>query len=283
MDGRPVIVTGAARGVGKGIATALTERGASVLLVDRDEQLLTDTADQLDAAGRSVAPLLADLREPDCAGRIVGVAIDTFGTVHGVVNNAIAINEPKPFHAVTRADYDLVFDVGPRATFEMMQAIYPVFVGDGGGSIVNLGSGSDTIGLPRFGAYAAAKEAIRGMSKVAALEWGRENIRVNVVCPYAENENIRMWREMAPETYERTVRGVPLGASATWPPTSGRWSASCSATSRRTSPRRPSWSTAGRPASVEPAICHPATALDAQYAASTSTCGAMAASSAGPS
>ena len=151
MDDRVVVVTGAARGIGKGIAIALTERGASVLLVDRDEQLLT------------------------------------------------------------RADYDLVFDVGPRATFEMMQAIYPVFVGNGGGSIVNLGSGSGTMGLPRFGAYAAAKEAIRGMSKVAALEWGRENIRVNVVCPYAETESIRMWREMAPETYERTVRGVPLG------------------------------------------------------------------------
>lgn len=151
MDDRVVVVTGAARGIGKGIAIALTERGASVLLVDRDEQLLT------------------------------------------------------------RADYDLVFDVGPRATFEMMQAIYPVFVGNGGGSIVNLGSGSGTMGLPRFGAYAAAKEAIRGMSKVAALEWGRENIRVNVVCPYAETDSIRMWREMAPETYERTVRGVPLG------------------------------------------------------------------------
>lgn len=211
LDGRAVIVTGAARGVGKGIATALTERGASVLLVDRDEALLAGTAEQLQASGRSAVPLLADLRERDCAARIVGAAVDAFGGLHGLVNNAIATNEPKPFQDITRDDYDLVFDVGPRATFELMQAVYPVFAGNGGGSIVNLGSGSGTIGKPKFGAYAGAKEAIRGISKVAALEWARHGIRVNVVCPFAETESITLWREMAPETYERTLRGVPMG------------------------------------------------------------------------
>lgn len=211
VDGKVVIVTGAARGVGKGIASALTDRGASVLLVDSDQGMLSETAEQLRAAGRSAFPLAADLREPDCASRIVSVAVDTFGGLHGLVNNAIATNEPKPFQTITREDYDLVFDVGPRATFELMQAVYPVFIANGGGSIVNLGSGSGTIGKPKFGAYAAAKEAIRGMSKVAALEWGRHNIRVNVVCPFAETESISMWREMAPESYQRTIRGVPMG------------------------------------------------------------------------
>jgi NAD(P)-dependent dehydrogenase (short-subunit alcohol dehydrogenase family) len=211
LDGRTVIVTGAARGVGKGIASALAERGASVLIVDRDETALAATADQFRAAGRPVTPLLADLLEPGSAQRIVAAATEAYGTVHGLVNNAIATNEPKPFQDITREDFDLVFDVGPRATFELMQAVYPVFLANGGGSIVNLGSGSGTIGLPRFGAYAAAKEAIRGMSKVAALEWGRHNIRVNVICPYAETESIKTWSEWDPKTYERTVRAVPLG------------------------------------------------------------------------
>lgn len=209
LTGRAVIVTGAARGVGKGIARALTGRGASVLLVDRDEELLRATAAEL--SGGQVASVTMDLRDDDAAERIVAAAVDAFGSVHGLVNNAIATNEPKAFHEITRQDYDLVFDVGPRATFALMQAVYPVFVSNGGGSIVNLGSGSGTQGLPRFGAYGAAKEAIRGMSKVAALEWGRHHIRVNVVCPYAETESIRAWREMDPQTYERTVRAVPLG------------------------------------------------------------------------
>jgi NAD(P)-dependent dehydrogenase (short-subunit alcohol dehydrogenase family) len=211
LDGRVVIVTGAARGVGKGIASALSQRGASVLIVDRDAEGLAATAEQLGGSGRPVRALVADLRDPDCALRIVDVATEEFGTVHGLVNNAIATNEPKPFQDITREDFDLVFDVGPRATFELMQAVYPVFLAGGGGSIVNFGSGSGTIGLPRFGAYAAAKEAIRGMSKVAALEWGRHNIRVNVVCPYAATESIKTWSEWDPKTYERTVRAVPLG------------------------------------------------------------------------
>ena len=206
-----VTVTGAARGVGKGIAAALTERGASVLLVDRDEDILATTTEQLLAEGHSAASLVADLRDGDAAGRIVAEALETFGTVHGLVNNAIATNEPKPFTAITRDDYDLVFDVGPRATFELMQAVHPVFIGNGGGSIVNLGSGTGTVGMPRFGAYAGAKEAIRGISKAAALEWGRDNIRVNVICPFAETEGVTSWRQMAPEAYERSRRAVPMG------------------------------------------------------------------------
>lgn len=211
LAGRVVIITGAARGVGKGIAEAVTERGASALLVDRDEMLLDETARELSVAGRRVVTLGVDLRDADSAERIVAAAVDTLGTVHGLVNNAIATNEPKRFLEITRADYDLVFDVGPRATFELMQAVHPLLLANGGGSIVNLGSGSGTMGKPKFGAYAGAKEAIRGISKVAALEWGRDNIRVNVVCPFAESDGIRAWREMAPDAYERSLRGVPMG------------------------------------------------------------------------
>ena len=211
LEGKVVIVTGAARGVGKGIARALTERGASLLIVDRDETLLSETTEQLQAGGGSVVPLVADLRDRDSSARIVASALDAFGAVHGLVNNAVATNEPKPFQDITREDFDLVFDVGPRATFELMQAVYPVFIGNGGGSIVNLGSGSGTMGKPKFVAYAGAKEAIRGISKAAALEWARANIRVNIVCPFAETESILMWREMAPESYDRAARAVPLG------------------------------------------------------------------------
>lgn len=211
LEDRVVIITGAARGVGKGIAQAVTERGGSALLVDRDETLLGETAEQLAAAGHRVSPLTVDLRDENSAERIVQAAVDTFGDVHGLVNNAIATNEPKRFMEITREDYDLVFDVGPRATFELMQAVHPVLLARGGGSVVNLGSGSGTMGKPKFGAYAGAKEAIRGISKVAALEWGRDNIRVNVVCPFAESDGIRAWREMAPDAYERSLRGVPMG------------------------------------------------------------------------
>ncbi|OBI03394.1 oxidoreductase [Mycobacterium sp. E2462] len=209
MRGHAAIVTGAAQGVGKGVAAALLERGASVLVVDIQEERLGATTDELRAAGR-VEQLVADLRDPASAARIVAAAVDAFGAVHGLVNNAIATNEPKAFVDITTEDIALGHDVGPRATFLLMQAVHPVMVEAGGGSIVNLGSGTGTGGEPKWGGYAAAKEAIRGLSKVAALEWGRDNIRVNVVCPFAESEGVKFWKSFAPKEYEKAVSRVPM-------------------------------------------------------------------------
>ena len=210
LHDRVFIVTGAARGIGKGITAALLERGASVLLVDIAGDHLATTTEELSAAGYPAAQLVADLRDPDAPARIVAAAIDGFGAIHGLVNNAMGTKEPKPFTDITGSDFALDHEVGPRATFFLMQAVYSVLVEAGGGAIVNLGSGSGTGGEPGWGAYAGAKEAIRGMSKVAALEWGQHGIRVNVVCPFAESDGVRLWRQFAPEEYEKAVKKVPL-------------------------------------------------------------------------
>lgn len=209
MRGHVAIVTGAAQGVGKGIATALLERGAAVLLTDIQDDKLGATTAELQSSGR-VESLVADLRDAGAAQRIVSAAVDAFGTVHGLVNNAIATNEPKRFVDITTDDLALGHDVGPRATFLLMQAVHPLMVAAGGGSIVNLGSGTGTGGEPRWGGYAAAKEGIRGLSKVAALEWGRDNIRVNVICPFAESEGVKLWKQFAPDDYTKAVRRVPM-------------------------------------------------------------------------
>jgi NAD(P)-dependent dehydrogenase (short-subunit alcohol dehydrogenase family) len=209
MRGHVAIVTGAAQGVGKGIATALLERGAAVLVTDVEDGKLAATADELAALGQ-VEKVVADLRDPQSARRIVEAAMAAFGTVHGLVNNAIATNEPKAFVDITTEDFALGHDVGPRASFLLMQAVHPLMVAAGGGSIVNLGSGTGTGGEPKWGGYAAAKEAIRGLSKVAALEWGRDNIRVNVVCPFAESDGVKLWKSFAPKEYDKAVGRVPM-------------------------------------------------------------------------
>jgi NAD(P)-dependent dehydrogenase (short-subunit alcohol dehydrogenase family) len=209
LRGHVAVVTGAAQGVGKGVAAALLERGASVLVVDILEEKLSATTAELTEIG-PVQMLVADLRHPDSAPRIVTAAVDAFGTVHGLVNNAIATNEPKRFVDITVDDLALGYQVGPRATFLLMQAVHPLMVAAGGGSIVNLGSGTGTGGEPNWGGYAAAKEGIRGLSKVAALEWGRDNIRVNVICPFAESDGVKLWRQHAPDDYAKAVRRVPM-------------------------------------------------------------------------
>ena len=207
---RVVIVTGAARGIGKGVAAALLQRGACVLLVDILADQLAATAQEFTGAGHAAHPMVADLRSPQSPERIVAAAVQTFGGLHGLVNDAMATNEPKPFTDITTKDFDLDYAVGPRATFFLMQASCAVLAEAGGGSIVNFGSGSGTGGEPLWGAYAGAKEAIRGMSKVAALEWGRHGIRVNVVCPFAESDGVKLWRQFAPQDYEAAVAKVPL-------------------------------------------------------------------------
>jgi NAD(P)-dependent dehydrogenase (short-subunit alcohol dehydrogenase family) len=210
LDGHVAIVTGAARGIGKGIATALLSRGACVLLTDRRADLLANTTAEFeDSEGRVVA-LVGDLRDPDSAQCIVGAAVDAFGTVNALINNAVASNEPKPFVDITTEDYELVHDTGPRATFRLMQAVHPVMASAGGGSIVNLGSAAGTAGQITFAAYGGAKEAIRGISKVAALEWGADGIRVNVVCPLAATEGFKALRDTAPKYYQRVVRSTAL-------------------------------------------------------------------------
>lgn len=210
LRGHVAIVTGSARGIGKGVAAALLERGASVLLVDILSDVLADTTEEFTVAGFTAEKLVADLRDPDSAQRIVSTTVDTFGAVRGLVNDAMATNEPKPFIDITASDLSLDYDVGPRATFSLMQAVHPVMAAAGGGSIVNFGSGSGTGGAVGWGGYAGAKEAIRGLSKVAALEWGSDSIRVNTVCPFAESDAVKQWKQFAPDDYEAAVRDVPL-------------------------------------------------------------------------
>ncbi|PJE06644.1 SDR family NAD(P)-dependent oxidoreductase [Mycobacterium sp.] len=209
LRGHVAIVTGAAQGVGKGVAAALLERGAAVLVVDIQGDALQATTAELKEIGPAEM-LVADLRAPDSARRIVASAVDAFGAVHGLVNNAIATNEPKSFVDITVDDLALGYEVGPRATFLLMQAVHPLMAAAGGGSIVNLGSGTGTGGEPKWGGYAAAKEGIRGLSKVAALEWGPDNIRVNVICPFAESDGVKLWKQFAPDDYAKAVRRVPM-------------------------------------------------------------------------
>src|SRR5277367_6043554 len=99
---------------------------------------------------------MVDLLDPASVGLIMTTAMSKLGAVTALVNNAIACNEPKPFTDITEADYNLVYDVGPRATFFLMQAVHPILKAGGGGSIINFGSGSGTVGEPLFGAYASA-------------------------------------------------------------------------------------------------------------------------------
>ena len=210
LAGKSVIVTGAAQGIGRGIADALTERGASVLITDINADKLAAAHAALEDSGARVESIVADVTAADSAAIIVDAAINAFGRLDGLVNNAISSNLPTPFTDLTTQDYNRVFDSGPYATFNLMKAAYPHLVASGGGSIVNLASGAGTAGIPLMGAYAGAKEAIRGLSKGAMQEWGPDQIRVNMIAPYALSEGAASWKAAFPDDFARSLEGVPL-------------------------------------------------------------------------
>ncbi len=211
LNGKVAIVTGAAQGIGRGIAQALTDRGAAVLLVDLSAAEIAATIGTLEKNGRQVASLVADVRTSESAGQIVDAAIERFGRLDLLVNNAIATRAAAPLVEHSDEDYDLVFETGPRATFRLMKAAYPQLVAAGGGAVVNLGSSAGTEGQAGWATYAAAKEAIRGFTKVAATEWGADNIRVNVICPFANSEGAQLWEQYDPDSYNAALAKVPLG------------------------------------------------------------------------
>ena len=107
-------------------------------------------------------------------------------------------------------DFDLAVRSGLYATFFYMKHAYP-YLKETAGSVINFASGAGIGGNPGQSSYAAAKEGIRGMSRVAASEWGPDNINVNIVCPIVMTKALEEWREREPEMYEKNVKAIPLG------------------------------------------------------------------------
>lgn len=210
LAGRVAIVTGAAQGIGRGIARAFAAEGADLAISDVRRDALAEVEKELGELGARVRATECDVaRRADCE-RAVADAVEAFGALHVLVNNAGWSKPSVPLVEVDEAQFQRTLEINTLGTFHMMQASHPHLVAAGGGSIVNFASGAGTSGLPGEGPYAAAKEAIRGLSRVAANEWGPQGIRVNVICPFANSPGMVAWSKLDPRSYEATVHRIPL-------------------------------------------------------------------------
>lgn len=210
LAGKVAVITGGGQGVGLGIAQAYADQGAALVLSGRVPEKLQGVVADLEARGARVATIKSDVRNRDDAFATVQLAVDSFGGVDILVNNAQMFGQHTSLEETTAEMLDETIQSGLYGSLWHMQAALPHFKARGGGSIINMGSRQGAHGEPFYGAYGATKEAIRGLTRVAAREWGVHNVRVNVINPSAITEGAAEWLEKYPEEAARNLSLVAL-------------------------------------------------------------------------
>lgn len=209
LNGKVIIVTGGGKGIGKGLTTALVKEGASVVITGRTQSALEQTAAELNGQGYDVFPVVCDGGNREQVKNVVNKTIEKYGKINGLVNNA-HVSTQTPLEQLTDDEMALSLNAGIWAVFYYMQECFPYLKETGNGKIVNFGSAAAIKGQPLQATYAAAKEGVRGMSRVAANEWGPHGICINIVCPFAETPGMLDWKERHPEAFEKSMQSVPL-------------------------------------------------------------------------
>ena len=214
LEGNVTIITGGGKGIGFGMATAFAREGSNLVITGRNMGRLEQAKEKLEKEGGiKVLPLVADGADEEAVKMVVAKTIETFGKLDTLINNAQVSKSGTPLIEHTRADIDLAVFSGLYATFFYMRECFP-YLKESKGSVINFASGAGLYGKPGQSSYAAAKEGIRGLSRVAATEWGPDGVRVNVVCPLAMTESLQEWKVNYPELFAKTIKDIPLGRFA---------------------------------------------------------------------
>ncbi len=213
--GKAVLKDNSCGSIGYGIATAYAKEGANLVLTGRNVQKLEDAKTDLESAyGIKVLAVQADVNagadNEAVVANVVKQTIDTFGRIDVLINNAQASASGVKIADQTTDQFNLALYSGLYATFYYMKACYP-YLKETKGSVINFASGAGLFG--NFGqcSYAAAKEAIRGFSRVAATEWASDGINVNVVCPLAWTAQLEKFQEAYPDAFKANVKTPPMG------------------------------------------------------------------------
>jgi len=209
LSGRTTVVTGASSGIGRGVAEAMAEAGANLVLVGRDEKRLRETVEAVKNRSVEAEPVAVELTANDAASTIVEAAMNRFGALNILVNCA-GIFEPQPFETQPLESFDRQMAVNVRAPFALTQAALPHLRPDG--VVVNISSTAGYAGFPQSAAYCATKGAVELMTRALATELGPQGVRVNCVAPGNIRTPMNAGQFAASPEYERSLEDkTPLG------------------------------------------------------------------------
>ncbi|WP_117170732.1 SDR family NAD(P)-dependent oxidoreductase [Paraliobacillus sediminis] len=209
LQDKVIIITGGAGGIGSGIAKAMVKEGAIVTIVDVNEETGKAMEKELQTISSKSMFLQANLLDRENHEQIIATVVKKYGKLDVLVNNAHD-SKQKAFEDTTQADLDLSFGTGFYPTFYLMKAALP-YLKESKGNVINFASGAGLDGHETQVAYAAAKEAIRGISRVAANEWGKFGINVNLISPIANTPGVEAWAKAQPDYYEAVRSKIPMG------------------------------------------------------------------------
>jgi NAD(P)-dependent dehydrogenase (short-subunit alcohol dehydrogenase family) len=181
VDGKVVVVTGAASGLGRATAVRLAGEGAMLVLTDADAGGLSAAAELVGAMSK-VVMVAGDITEERTSAEVIAAAVGNFGAIHGLCNVAGTLGAGGPLETWSLAEFDRVMSINCRAQMLFMRDAIPVLKRSGGGSIVNVASVGALVALPMMAAYCASKAAVLGLTRAAALELAPD-IRCNAICP----------------------------------------------------------------------------------------------------